>query len=110
MAGTDRTGDGGPMGQADQQRVGPHQAGEDQADQDHADQDQADQVPDSGRSFEELVGELEAVTEQLAGGQIGIEQAADLYERAEQLHRLARERLEAVQARVDRLSTGEPPV
>ncbi len=63
---------------------------------------------DDGRSFEELVAELEAVTEQLAGGQIGIEQAADLYERAELLHRLARARLEAVQARVDRLSP--PPV
>ncbi|MCU4185429.1 exodeoxyribonuclease VII small subunit [Acidiferrimicrobium sp. IK] len=62
---------------------------------------------DDERSFEELVEELETVTEQLAGGQIGIEQAADLYERAELLHRLARARLDAVQARVDKLA-GDP--
>ena len=62
--------------------------------------------PDDDRSFEELVEELETVTEALASGQIGIEAAADLYERAERLHRLARARLDAVQERVDRLSAG----
>ena len=56
------------------------------------------------RTFEQLVEELESVTEQLAGGQVGIEAAADLYERAERLHAAARARLDAVQARVDRLS------
>ncbi len=59
---------------------------------------------DAGRTFEELIGELEVVTEQLAGGQVGIEQAAELYERAERLHRLARGRLDAVQARVDQVA------
>jgi exodeoxyribonuclease VII small subunit len=63
---------------------------------------------DAGRSFEDLVTELESVTEQLAGGQIGIEQAADLYEQAERLHRLARARLDAVQARVDALAARPP--
>jgi exodeoxyribonuclease VII small subunit len=77
---------------------------------DTTDRDTTDRGTDDRRSFEELVGELEAVTEQLAGGQIGIEQAADLYERAEHLHRLARARLEAVQARVDRLSPPPPSV
>lgn len=61
---------------------------------------------DDARSFEELLSELESVTEQLAAGQIGIEVAADLYERAEHLHAVARARLEAVQARVDRLDGG----
>ncbi|HET9689975.1 MAG TPA: exodeoxyribonuclease VII small subunit [Acidimicrobiales bacterium] len=60
----------------------------------------------AGRSFEELVDELEAVTEQLATGAIGIEAAADLYERAQRLHAAAQARLAAVQARIDRL--GEP--
>jgi exodeoxyribonuclease VII small subunit len=65
--------------------------------------------PDAERTFEEIVAELEGVTEQLAGGQIGIEAAADLYERAEQLHAQARTRLEAVQARVDKLAARSEP-
>ncbi len=60
--------------------------------------------PEAERTFEDIVAELEGVTEQLASGQIGIEAAAELYERAEQLHAQARTRLEAVQARVDRLA------
>lgn len=57
-------------------------------------------------SFEELVGALEALTDRLASGQIGIEEAADLYERAERLHGLARQRLERVQARIDSVTGG----
>lgn len=53
--------------------------------------------------FEDLVAELEAVTDRLASGDIGIEEAAGLYERAERLHRQATERLEAVRARVEQL-------
>jgi exodeoxyribonuclease VII small subunit len=64
--------------------------------------------PADGRTFEQIVEELEAVAEQLAGGQIGIEEAAELYERAQRLHALARHRLEAVQARVDRLTPPAP--
>jgi exodeoxyribonuclease VII small subunit len=58
---------------------------------------------DAGRSFEELMTELESVTERLAAGDLGIEAAADLYERAEKLHALAAERLSQVKARVERL-------
>ncbi|MGH9123874.1 MAG: exodeoxyribonuclease VII small subunit [Acidimicrobiales bacterium] len=57
-------------------------------------------------NFEELVGALEALTDRLASGQIGIEEAADLYERAEHLHGLARQRLERVQARIDSVTGG----
>ena len=60
---------------------------------------------ESGRSFEELMTELESVTERLAAGDLGIEAAADLYERAEKLHALATERLTQVKARVERLGT-----
>lgn len=60
-------------------------------------------------SFEELVAALEALTDRLASGQIGIEEAADLYEQAERLHGLARERLARVQARIDALGTATPP-
>ncbi|MHB1929041.1 MAG: exodeoxyribonuclease VII small subunit [Acidimicrobiales bacterium] len=59
------------------------------------------------RRFEDLLAELEAVTDRLASGDVGIEEAADLYERAERLHREAAERLDAVRARVERLR--EPP-
>jgi exodeoxyribonuclease VII small subunit len=54
-------------------------------------------------TFEQLVAALEALTDRLASGQIGIEDAADLYEQAERLHRLATQRLAKVQARIDAL-------
>ncbi len=57
-------------------------------------------------SFEELMDALEAITAQLAEGDVGIEVAADLYERAERLHGLASERLARVTDRVARLTTG----
>lgn len=60
--------------------------------------------PDDGRSFEELMDELEQVTEQLAAGDVGIEAAADLYERAQRLHAVASDRLAQVQQRIERLS------
>jgi exodeoxyribonuclease VII small subunit len=62
----------------------------------------ADEAPD-GRSFEELVAELEAITDRLASGELGIEAAADLYEQAERIHALAAARLTAVQARMEHL-------
>jgi exodeoxyribonuclease VII small subunit len=58
-------------------------------------------------TFEQLMAELEAITERLAAGDLGIEAAADLYERAEQLHARAAARLAQVQARVEALSKRE---
>lgn len=55
-------------------------------------------------SFEELMGELESVTATLAAGDIGIEAAVELYERAEALHAAARARLDQVRARVEKLT------
>jgi exodeoxyribonuclease VII small subunit len=52
-------------------------------------------------TFEELVATLEELTDRMASGQIGIEEAADLYEQAERLHGLAAERLARVQARIE---------
>ena len=57
-------------------------------------------------TFEELVATLESLTERMASGQIGVEEAADLYEEAERLHRLASERLARVQARIDARAAG----
>jgi len=65
--------------------------------------------PGPERTFEEVMAELEEITERLATGELGIEAATALYERAEHLHAEATERLARVQARVDRLGRGQPP-
>ncbi len=54
-------------------------------------------------TFEELLAALERVAARLAGGELGIETAADLYEQAELLYEAAGERLAAVEARIERL-------
>jgi exodeoxyribonuclease VII small subunit len=61
----------------------------------------AEQARYAAMTFEQLVATLEEITERMASGQIGIEEAADLYEQAERLHGLAAERLARVQARID---------
>ena len=60
-------------------------------------------------NFAALKAELEAVTDRLASGELGIEAATDLYERAEHLHGLASARLAQVQERVDRLRADAGP-
>jgi exodeoxyribonuclease VII small subunit len=59
-------------------------------------------------SYEQLVEALEALTNRLASDDLGIEDAADLYEEAGRLHALATERLAKVRERIERL-TSEPP-
>ena len=54
-------------------------------------------------TYEQLVERLEAITGQMASGDIGIERAAELYEEAGRLHALAAERLARVQQRVEQL-------
>jgi exodeoxyribonuclease VII small subunit len=56
-------------------------------------------------TFEQLVAALEQLTERMASGQIGIEEAAELYEEAERIHGLAAERLARVQARIEARKT-----
>ena len=60
-------------------------------------------------TFEQLLAALEALTDRMAAGDIGIEEAAALYERAGRLHAAAATRLAAVEERVNRLreATGE---
>ena len=55
-------------------------------------------------TYEQLVAELESLTAQMAAGDIGIEAAAELYERAGVLHAAASERLAKVQERIDKLA------
>ena len=58
-------------------------------------------------TYEQLVEALEQLTQRLADGDVGIEEAVGLYERAGHLHRLAAERLARVQERIDRLAAEE---
>jgi len=62
----------------------------------------------AGLSFEELVERLEALAAELAGGGLGIERAADAYERAQRLHAAAAARLDAVVRRIEVLAPGDP--
>ena len=62
------------------------------------------EIADDQLTFEQLVGALESLTERMAAGDIGIEAAADLYERAQVLHALAAERLARVQQRIEGLT------
>ncbi len=66
-------------------------------------------MSEDSRTFEELMSALEAVTERLAAGDLGIEAAADLYAEAERLHALASNRLAEVQARVEALTAPRRP-
>ena len=61
----------------------------------------------SSMSYEQLVEALEQLTQRMADGDIGIEQAVELYEQAGRLHALATERLARVQARIERLADEE---
>ena len=68
------------------------------------------EVPDgAGMSYEQLVEALERLTERMADGNVGIEEAVELYERAGRLHALASERLARVQERIERLAAQEEP-
>jgi exodeoxyribonuclease VII small subunit len=54
-------------------------------------------------TYEQLVEKLENLTHRIASGDVGIEEASELYERAGEIHRLAGERLAQVRARIEKL-------
>lgn len=54
-------------------------------------------------TFEQLLERLEELTGRMASGEVGIEEAADLYEEAGRVYDAARHRLAAVQERIERL-------
>lgn len=60
-------------------------------------------VDPASLTYEQLVETLERLTDRMAAGDIGIEEAADLYEEAGRLHALASDRLAAIQQRIDGL-------
>ena len=64
-------------------------------------------IHEQAMTYEQLVEALEDVTRRMADGQIGIEEATDLYERAKRLHDLATERLDRVKERIENLSEAD---
>lgn len=65
-------------------------------------------IDPSSLTYEQLVETLESLTERMASGAIGIEEATELYERAGALHALAAARLARVQERIERLAPPDP--
>ena len=63
-------------------------------------------VSPESMSYEQLVGNLEQLTQRMADGAIGIEEAVELYEQAGRLEELARARLDRVQRRIENLADG----
>ena len=64
---------------------------------------------ESSMTYEQLVEALEQLTQRMADGDVGIEEAVDLYERAGRLHAMASERLARIQERIARLDVPGPP-
>ena len=70
----------------------------------------ADPADDLDRlTYEQLVEALEVLTNRMAAGDIGIEEVADLYERAGRLHAAASDRLAQVRARIEALTEDGDP-
>jgi exodeoxyribonuclease VII small subunit len=68
----------------------------------------ADEVDLNALTYEQLVEALESLTARMAAGDIGIEEVADLYERAGELHAAAAARLARVRERIDGMAADEP--
>ncbi len=62
-------------------------------------------------SFEQALQELEGIVERLERGQTGLDEALELWQRGEELHRVCLARLDAAQGRVEELArrTDTPP-
>lgn len=55
-------------------------------------------------SFEQALQELEGIVERLERGQTGLDEALELWQRGEELHRLCLQRLDSAQGRVEELA------
>lgn len=73
------------------------------------DDDRLEQADLDQLSYEQLVERLEQIVSRMAAGEIGIEEVADLYERAGRIYALAAERLERVRARIETLAPPPAP-
>ncbi len=57
-------------------------------------------------SFEEALGALEAIVQQLERGDVPLDQSITLYERGEKLRAACQKRLDAAQSRIEKIVTG----
>jgi exodeoxyribonuclease VII small subunit len=60
-------------------------------------------------TFEDALRELESIVERLERGQTSLDEALQLWERGEALHRVCLERLDAAQGRVEELARRAAP-
>lgn len=67
-------------------------------------QEPADAI--DGLSFEEALRALEEVVRKLEGGEVPLEESIGLYERGETLRRHCQARLDAAQARIEKIVQG----
>lgn len=67
----------------------------------------ADDTPDiTAMSFEDALGALEDVVRRLESGEVPLDDSITLYERGEALRKHCQARLDAAQARIERIVTG----
>ena len=67
----------------------------------------ADEKPDIAEmSFEDALRALEDVMRKLEGGEVPLDQSIDLYERGEALRAHCQKRLDAAQARIEKIVAG----
>ena len=64
------------------------------------------QTPISDMSFEEALRSLEAIVRQLEGGEVPLDESISLYERGEALRKACQARLDAAQARIEKIVQG----
>ena len=60
----------------------------------------------SQMSFEQALGALEQIVQQLERGDVPLDQSISLYERGEALRAACQQRLDAAQARIESIVTG----
>jgi exodeoxyribonuclease VII small subunit len=60
----------------------------------------------SQMSFEQALAALETIVQQLERGDVPLDQSISLYERGEALRAACQQRLDAAQARIERIVTG----
>ena len=66
-----------------------------------------EQAPEiAGMSFEQALKALEDVVRRLEGGEVPLEESIGLYERGEALRRHCQARLDAAQARIEKIVAG----
>ena len=59
-------------------------------------------------TFEEAQKELEQIVQQLESGRANLDDAIELWERGEELHRLCLEKLDSAEGKIEALKPAEP--